>query len=36
MLAEEAEFPVKLMVRVLGVGRSGFYLWLSNGRPEDD
>ena len=31
MLAEKAEFPVKLMARVLGVSRSGFCSWLSNG-----
>lgn len=36
MLAEKAEFPVKLMARVLGVSRSGFYSWLSNGCPQDD
>ena len=36
MLAEKAEFPVKLMARVLGVSRSGFYSWLSNGRPRED
>lgn len=33
MLAEKAEFPVKMMARVLGVSRSGFYSWLSNGCP---
>lgn len=36
MLAERAEYPVKLMARVLGVSRSGFFSWLSNGCPEDD
>ena len=36
MLAEKAEFPVKMMARVLGVSRSGFYSWLSNGRPRED
>lgn len=36
MLAEKAEFPVKLMARVLGVSRSGFCSWLSNGRPRED
>ncbi len=36
MLAKKAGFPVKLMARVLGVSRSGFYSWLSNGCPEDD
>lgn len=35
MLAEKAEFPVKLMARVLGVNRSGFYSWLSSGRPRE-
>lgn len=33
---ENAGFPVKLMARILGVSRSGFYSWLSNGCPEDD
>lgn len=36
MLAEKAEFPVKMMARVLGVSRSGFYSWLSNGCPRED
>ena len=27
MLAERAEFPVRLMARVLEVSRSGFYSW---------
>ena len=36
MLAERAEFPVKLMARVLEVSRSGFYSWLANGCPEDE
>lgn len=35
MLAEKAEFLVKLMARVLGVNRSGFYSWLSSGRPRE-
>ena len=35
MLEEKALFPVKLMARVLGVSRSGFYSWLARGRPED-
>ena len=35
MLAEKAGFPVKLMARVLGVSRSGYYSWLAGGRPED-
>ena len=35
MLEEKAFFPVKLMARVLGVSRSGFYSWLARGRPED-
>lgn len=33
---ENAGFPVKLMARILGVSRSGFYSWLANGCPEDD
>ena len=36
MLAERAEFPVKLMARALGVSRSGSCSWLSNGCPEGD
>ncbi len=36
MLEEKASFPVKLMARVLGVSRSGFYSWLSRGAPADD
>ena len=36
MLAEKAEYPVKLMARILRVSRSGFYTWLSSGCPEDD
>lgn len=36
MLEEKAEFPVKLMARVLEVSRSGFYSWLANGCPEDE
>ncbi|MGN0262733.1 MAG: IS3 family transposase [Eggerthellaceae bacterium] len=36
MLAERAGFPVKLMARILGVSRSGFYSWLGRGCPEDD
>ena len=36
MLAEKAEFPVKMMARVLGVSRSGFYSWLSNGCPREN
>lgn len=35
-MAEKAEFPVKMMARVLGVSRSGFYSWLSNGCPRED
>ena len=35
MEAERASYPVKTMARVLGVSRSGFYSWLSRGRPED-
>lgn len=33
---KKAEFPVKMMARVLGVSRSGFYSWLSNGCPRED
>lgn len=36
MLAEKAEFPIKLMMRILEVNRSGFYSWLSNGCPRED
>ncbi len=36
MLAEKAGFPVKMMARVLGVSRSGFYSWLASGCGEDD
>ena len=36
MLAERAEFPIKMMARILGVSRSGFYSWLAGGCPEDD
>ena len=36
MLEERAEFPVKMMARLLGVSRSGFYSWLSRGAPEDE
>lgn len=36
MLAEKVEFPVKLMARLLGVSRLGFYSWLSNGCPRED
>ena len=35
MLAERAEFPVKLMARVLEVSRSGSYSWLAAGCPQD-
>ena len=35
MLEERASFPVKLMARMLAVSRSGFYSWLSAGRPQD-
>ena len=35
MLEERASFPVKLMARMLEVSRSGFYSWLSAGRPQD-
>lgn len=36
MLAEKASYPVKLMAKVLGVSRSGFYSWLAAGCPEDE
>ena len=36
MLAERAEYPIKMMVRILGVSRSGFYSWLAGGCSEDD
>lgn len=36
MLAEKANFPVKLMARLLEVSRSGFYAWLAKGAPQDD
>ena len=36
MPAERAEFPIKMMARILGVSRSGFYSWLAGGCPEDD
>lgn len=36
MLEERAESPVKMMARLLGVSRSGFYSWLSRGAPEDE
>ena len=36
MLEERAEFPVKMMARLLGVSRSGFYSRLSRGAPEDE
>ena len=35
MLAEKAGFPMKMMARVLGVSRSGFYAWLARGRAND-
>lgn len=36
MLAERGNFPVKMMARILGVSRSGFYAWMGNGCPVDD
>ena len=36
MLAEKAEYPVKMMARLLEVSRSGFYSWLANGAPTDE
>lgn len=35
MDAESARFPVKLMARVLGVSRSGFYAWRGRRAPKD-
>ena len=35
MPAERAEYPIKMMARILGASRSGFYSWLAGGRPED-
>lgn len=35
MLAEEARFPVKMMARLLGVSRSGYYSWRAR-RAEAD
>lgn len=36
MLAEKVNFPVKLMVRLLEVSRSGFYACLTKGAPVND
>ena len=33
---EEAEHPIRMMARILGVSRSGFCSWLAGGCPEDD
>lgn len=35
MEAERASFPVKMMARLLGVSRSGFYDWLARGDAPD-
>ncbi len=35
MAAERARYPVKLMARVLGVSRSGFYAWAARPAPCD-
>lgn len=35
MAAEKANFPVKMMARLLGVSRSGFYSWLRREPPDD-
>ena len=35
MRAEKDNYPVKMMARVLGVSRSGFYSWLAKGEPDD-
>ena len=35
MAAEKGSFPVKMMARLLGVSRQGFYQWLSR-NPEPD
>lgn len=36
MLAEKAEYPVKMMARLLEVSRSGFYSLLANVAPTDE
>ena len=36
MLAEKAEYPVKMVARLLEVSRSGFYSWLANGALTDE
>ncbi|WP_051479346.1 IS3 family transposase [Atopobium sp. BS2] len=36
MLAEKAEYPVKMIARLLEVSRLGFYSWLANGAPTDE
>ena len=36
MLVEKAEYPVKMVARLLEVSRSGFYSWLANGAPTDE
>ena len=35
MRAEKANYPVKMMARVLGASRSGFYSRLAKGEPDD-
>ena len=35
MRAEKANYPVKMMARVLNVSRSGFYSWLAKDEPDD-
>ncbi|WP_297673981.1 DDE-type integrase/transposase/recombinase [Slackia sp.] len=36
MMAEKGNFTVAMMAKVLGVSRSGYYSWISNGCPVDD
>ena len=33
ILAERTSFPLTMMVEMLGVSRSGYYSWVSNGCP---
>lgn len=36
MLAGRANFPLTMMAEMLGVSRSDYYSWVSNGCPVDD